>query len=187
VLFLSVLHPWAIAARTTEAYRSMMVFDYAVLVLAVLPFVLFYGRAGRRAGHGWLKTARRLPLALLIGIGMSASQTSAVWRGLTVMGGTFRRTPKTGGRDQGTGATRMCWVELALTAYTTAGVVWAASHGVFASLPFQLLFLFGYGAVCHGSLRRPARTARRSGGHVSHQSSGPTSQAPLESRPRSTP
>jgi hypothetical protein len=106
-----------------------------------------------------------LPLVMGLGIGISVNNTRAVVAGL--LGGgpaEFVRTPKRGAARRGYRA-RSNWgataVELALAGYAAAAVIYAVSHSLFATLPFLLLFLWGFGVVAAGSLAETHGGGRR--------------------------
>ena len=141
----------------------LLTIDLVLFLLAVLPFLLFYGTAVHgsrvRVGRRWA----HLPLALALGLGMAASQTRAVFGGLFGDVGTFVRTPKrgtaarTGYRARGSGRSTLdglTAIEITLAAYMVLACGYAAGMGYVASLPFLALFAGGYSAVALGSLRR---------------------------------
>jgi cellulose synthase/poly-beta-1,6-N-acetylglucosamine synthase-like glycosyltransferase len=159
VVVLTLLMPWTVVARmqAPEQVALLLRVDLGLFLVAVLPFVAFYGAAivGARDGAARARLAR-LPAVLALGLGMAISQTRAVFEGLTGPVGTFVRTPKTGGvrqavyRAAGRG---LVGLELLLACYLLGACGYAASEGYFASLPFLALFTAGYGAVGLSSLR----------------------------------
>jgi cellulose synthase/poly-beta-1,6-N-acetylglucosamine synthase-like glycosyltransferase len=159
VVLLTLLLPLAVAARIQAGDRlvTLVRVDAVLFLLAVLPFVVFYGAAIAGAG-GEAVRARllRLPAVLALGLGMAVSQTRAVVEGFLGPVGTFVRTPKRGGASAVVyrAATRgLVGVELVLAAYLGAACVYATAEGYVGSLPFLLLFASGYGAVGLASLR----------------------------------
>jgi cellulose synthase/poly-beta-1,6-N-acetylglucosamine synthase-like glycosyltransferase len=98
---------------------------------------------------------RDLPGALLLGVGMSCSNTLAMVQALRGDTGTFERTPKT--RNQ---TSRYAlkpdwtmWTELLLAAYSIgAAVVLFTRDGPFATLPL-LIYVIGFGGVGASQLR----------------------------------
>jgi hypothetical protein len=163
VVLLSVLLPWAVFARIQGGLSAWLVVDAVLFAVAVLPFLLFYGAAIWHAGGAprWGRIAR-LPLVLALGMGMAVSQTRAVLEALFGPVGTFARTPKSGDVDgvrSGVGRVvraavgRIAFVELGLAAYLGLALVYVATAGHWASVPFLGLFVAGYGAVGAQSLR----------------------------------
>jgi hypothetical protein len=90
---------------------------------------------------------------MALGIGMCVNQAKAVIEAMVGYETDFTRTPKTGmqGRDRSwlkkkyrTLLTAQPLLELALGAYLTAAFWFALDKGVYFSLPFLLLFQWGF-------------------------------------------
>ena len=177
VVLLAVLLPGAVAARVASGgVGTLAMLDAVLFGFALLPFLIYYavGIIGSGAEH----MGRRLlmlPVVLAIGLGMSASQSRAVWDGLGQNGGEFVRTPKWGGgapRGYHPSGRGLVGVELLLTAWLTGAMVWAAYQGLWASVPFLGLFAGGYGAVgIFSLLSKIGNNAKPTlGSQVTHQS-----------------
>ncbi|MFQ5401459.1 MAG: glycosyltransferase [Anaerolineae bacterium] len=111
----------------------------------------------------WRHRLRHFPTLLLLAIGTAPSNSRAIlqaWFGLRLE---FVRTPKQGeGRqdsnEQEGGAYRLPFegiilVELLMAAYATGGLVLALLYGRYASAPFLLSCLLGFGYVSFLGLR----------------------------------
>ena len=94
-----------------------------------------------------------LPFIMALGIGMCVNQSKAVIEALVGYETGFTRTPKTGmkGRDKSwlrqryrVLLTAQPLLELALGAYLTSAIWFALDKGVYFSLPFLLLFQWGF-------------------------------------------
>jgi cellulose synthase/poly-beta-1,6-N-acetylglucosamine synthase-like glycosyltransferase len=167
VILLSLLLPWAVAARISAGPVALLELDSALFGAAILPFIVFYAVAISGSGEGGVgRRLRQLPMVLGLGVGMAVSQTRAVFEGVVGSTGTFIRTPKTGegsapsGRAARVpaagyrlGSSGIAGIELLLAAYLGAAAVYAGWNGYAASIPFLALFTFGYGAVGVGTLR----------------------------------
>lgn len=161
VLLLSALLPLVAMVRPERAPPWLLAFDVVILGASLASVGAFYGGAVAFTRGGW-RRARWLPAVLALGVGMSASQAAAAWRGLWLDGGVFVRTPKQGaGAGSYRAAGTATWgVEAALAAWLFGGVLVAASRGQWASVPFLTLFLAGHGWVALGRARE--RRAARS-------------------------
>jgi cellulose synthase/poly-beta-1,6-N-acetylglucosamine synthase-like glycosyltransferase len=150
VLLLSLLLPWAVAARIWGAPRELLQLDVVLFGAALLPFLAFYATAILGSGRaGGRQRLWRLPYALALGLGIAVNQTWAVVEGAFTAGGTFVRTPK---RGNGGGGYRarvhgLVGLELAMAAYLGMACVFVIVSGYLASLPFLALFAWGYAAV----------------------------------------
>jgi hypothetical protein len=99
------------------------------------------------------KRVKYLPFIMALGIGMSVNQSKAVIEAMVGYETGFTRTPKTGmqGKDRSwirkryrTLLTTQPLLELALGAYLTSAIWFALDKGVYFSLPFLLLFQWGF-------------------------------------------
>ena len=164
VLALSLLLPWAVAARIWGAPRELLQLDLLLFGAALLPFLAFYATAIVGSGRsGKRQRLWRLPYALALGLGIAVNQTWAVVDGALTAGGTFVRTPK---RGNGGGGYRarvhgLVGLELAMAVYLGAACVFVIASGYLASLPFLALFACGYGAVGLQSARAVLGSRRR--------------------------
>jgi cellulose synthase/poly-beta-1,6-N-acetylglucosamine synthase-like glycosyltransferase len=133
--------PWIIAAV-----------DLPLFTLSTLSVLAFYVVARLEASKRREPILRWVPFLMAVGIGLSINNARAVIEALAGRASAFRRTPKynlaTGDRlaarrYRGTinGDT---WIELALAVYFAAGTAAAAAAGLWAAVPFLLLFEAGY-------------------------------------------
>src|SRR6185503_13099302 len=94
-----------------------------------------------------------LPAVLAVGIGLSVNNAKAVLEALLGFESEFTRTPKY--RVEGAGdewkqkryrgsASFVPFVELALGVYFCFMAAYAASNGIYGTLPFVFLFQFGF-------------------------------------------
>ena len=99
---------------------------------------------------------RSFPLLALLGMGMTWSNTKAVWRGLTRWGGLFVRTPKFRIERRSDGWTASQYRlgidpsvvgELALALYMLITTATAIAVGRYAVVPFTLLSTLAFSYV----------------------------------------
>jgi cellulose synthase/poly-beta-1,6-N-acetylglucosamine synthase-like glycosyltransferase len=153
ILVLSITTPLLLlssflGAQPTPAWINIVsVFSAAPLLsMAVAAF---------KRGTPPTRFLRDLPGALLLGIGVSCSNTFAMLRALRRETGTFERTPKTR-NVAGRYAQRpdwTMWTELMLAAYSIAvGIVLFARNGAGATLPL-LVYVVAFGGVWLSQMR----------------------------------
>lgn len=151
VLVLGLLLPLAVAVRGRGDVAELLLLDLPAFILATGSVALFYGVAERDAHPlGWRTRLWRIPLTMSLGIGMAVTQTRAVVEGLFGQDVTFVRTPKAGDRVLRSYRLAIGWtpfVELAFGAYYAVAILWCIAEGYWASLPFMMLFGFGFGYV----------------------------------------
>src|SRR5436190_6817247 len=180
MIMLTVLMPVSMVIRFKHGWYEVLLLDLPFFWTATVSVVLFYVASQREIGIAWWKGLKYLPFIMALGIGMCVNQSKAVIEAMVGYETGFTRTPKTGmrGRDRSwlkkkyrTLLTAQPLLELALGAYLTSAIWFALDKGVYFSLPFLLLFQWGFfyvglvsllqgriGAVLRW-IRRPAEDA----------------------------
>ena len=143
-----LLFPSAVARRAL-GLDGLLALDLALFALATGPFLGFYATAARRRGRPWGRVLRGVPGALSTGIGLSASVTRAVLRGLRRGDADpFERTPKRGAVPRpayAAGARRGdTALELSLGSVMLMYLAVALAGAYWAQVPFLLLFASGW-------------------------------------------
>lgn len=128
-----------------------------IFLLCTVSVILFYDRSQRALGRSTLARMRDVPAAMSLGIGMCISQTRAVIEGLFQETGEFVRTPKRGDATEPPRYRSLLrgvpGSELILATWFAWGLVGAVRLGMWGSLPFLLLFFWGFAWVGSLSLR----------------------------------
>jgi cellulose synthase/poly-beta-1,6-N-acetylglucosamine synthase-like glycosyltransferase len=156
MILTSLLQFPLLLVRYNQGFQNLLLLDLPLLFFSTASVVLFYGtaiwyldrpRARRRLLH--------LPLVMGLGIGLAFSNARAVFEALFRIKTEFVRTPKykvEGARDE-------TWkrkkyrrrrglapaFELSFALYFLLAVAYAAHMGMWGTIPFLSLFLFGYG------------------------------------------
>ncbi|HSR43102.1 MAG TPA: glycosyltransferase, partial [Longimicrobiales bacterium] len=151
-----LLLPSALARRAL-GMEELLGLDLLVFAAATVPFLLFYGAAGRRRRRPWPRLLPDVVRTMALGVGLTAPVSRAVLRGLRSTGDGFVRTPKRGGSPRSAYGGKSPAGDTALK-LTLAGVmavyaVGAAATGFYASLPFIALFGGGWLALGLAGLR----------------------------------
>jgi cellulose synthase/poly-beta-1,6-N-acetylglucosamine synthase-like glycosyltransferase len=153
MIALSILMWPAMYYRYDMGWNEALLIDVPFFAAATMSVFNFYFICQREAHADWRTRVKYLPAVLAVGIGLAVNNTRAVLEGLFGAPGEFTRTPKYGierARDD--------WhhkkyhqtmpiqplVEIALGLYFTGTVVYALAHGIYGTLPFLLLFQFGF-------------------------------------------
>jgi len=148
-----------------SSWHKAVFVDVPVFFFASFSVVVFYMTAqGAQTRLGWLKALPYVPVLLALGIGMSINNGKAVLEALLNKSSEFVRTPKYGVETKSQAAVKKShykagksialWVEVALTGYFGWMIALAAQRGQWGSIPFLLLFFFGFGYVAAGSLMK---------------------------------
>ena len=113
----------------------------------------FLSKKGEETSGIWA-----IVLALILGVGLAAWQSWAIWLGFTTKTAIFERTPKHGTHHSmyKTPKSNTTWwmnrITILLGLYSLGGIVLSISQGHYPSLPFQFIFASGYLWVGVGSL-----------------------------------
>jgi cellulose synthase/poly-beta-1,6-N-acetylglucosamine synthase-like glycosyltransferase len=153
VLLLSILLPLSLSLRH-EFSQWVVVALFVACTLSVLAFYETSQRVlDRKLAPRFFDTIG----AVSLGIGMCVSQTRAVVEGLLPGTGVFVRTPKKGdaprGKRYASALKGMPGIELAFAAWYVWGIIEAAKHQMWGSLPFLALFFASFAWVGWLSLR----------------------------------
>jgi len=154
MVLLSILMFPAMVIRYNMGWYEMMIIDIPLFLGATMSVCSFYLMSQREIyGENFRGRIKYLPAVLSVGIGLSVNNAKAVIEALLGMESEFTRTPKyrvEGASDEwkqkryrGT-LNFVPFVELLLGAYFTAMAVYAISNQIFATLPFILIFQFGF-------------------------------------------
>ena len=162
LIFLCILiHP---AMQPAAGWQRVMLLDIPIFLMAFLSVGLFYvcSQMALYPKWKWLKEIIYLPVLLALGIGMSINNGKAVLEALFNRQSDFIRTPKYGIEKKKQEWKRSRYralksiapvFEVLLAAYFSYLVIFCLVTGNWGSLPFLVMFQFGFLYVCWGSLR----------------------------------
>ncbi len=153
MIALSVLMFPAMIVRYEMGWTEMLLIDIPLFAAATFSVVNFYLISQREAYPDWKTRVKYLPFVMAIGIGLAVNNAKAVLEALFGQPGEFTRTPKYGiERAQDDWQHKRYHqtmpiqplVEVALGLYFTATVVYALTNEIYGTLPFLVLFQFGF-------------------------------------------
>ncbi|MBZ0273052.1 glycosyltransferase [bacterium] len=150
----------SLVLRVHMGWRSIAWLDLLLFLSVSASLFLYHVEARRQIGRPWRDVLWRMPLLMALGIGMAPNNARAVLQGLAGRTSAFVRTPKHGDA-RGAAAARVRYrptvdgllvVEMLLGLSFLLPISYAIRYEVWASLPFLVLFLFGYTWVAGMSL-----------------------------------
>lgn len=156
--------PMVIIKNHTTAFDDFYTM-MSVFVLASISTFLFYTSAQKAIHLDWRRRLLMFPVFLAGSMGFAINNTKAVFEALIRKKSGFIRTPKEGmvGNKQAEKSTTAkykqkkisgtIYFELFMTLYFFVGICISAYYAEIAAIPFQLLFLIGFGTVGFLSLR----------------------------------
>jgi cellulose synthase/poly-beta-1,6-N-acetylglucosamine synthase-like glycosyltransferase len=150
---LSILMFPAMVVRYEMGWTEMLLIDIPLFAAATLSVVNFYAISQREAYPDWRTRVKYLPVVMAIGIGLAVNNAKAVIEALFGDAGEFKRTPKYGIEQRQDDWQHKKYhqsmpiqplVELALGLYFTVTVLYALANDIYGTLPFLVLFQFGF-------------------------------------------
>jgi len=153
MVLLSILMFPAMVVRYNMGYTEMLLIDVPMFAMATLSVFNFYLMSQREAHADWRTRVRYLPAVIAIGIGLAVNNTRALIEALFGESGEFTRTPKYGieraqddwhHKKYHQSMPVQPFIEIALGLYFTFAMFYALANGIYGTLPFLLLFQFGF-------------------------------------------
>jgi cellulose synthase/poly-beta-1,6-N-acetylglucosamine synthase-like glycosyltransferase len=177
LIVLSVLHIPVLIVRFNQGLFQMLLFDAPLMIFATFSVVSFYGATihYRYPNERW--RLLMIPLAMAMGIGLVFSNTRAVLEALFGVQSSFVRTPKYNVENRKDNWLRAAmkyrrkrgllpYIELAFALYFVFAVYYAIRSNIYATIPFLLIFLLGYGymammSLFQGGVRKALQSFKR--------------------------
>jgi cellulose synthase/poly-beta-1,6-N-acetylglucosamine synthase-like glycosyltransferase len=160
VAFLNV--PLVVVKHSTTVYNPVFAL-MSIFVLATISTFMFYLYAQRAIHADWRRRLLLFPVFMAGSMGLAVNNTRAVFEALIGKKSEFKRTPKfrivesnDDWRKKRYVQKSIHWgvlVELALATYFVLGITMSVSYLEIAAIPFQVMFLTGFGTVGMLSLR----------------------------------
>jgi cellulose synthase/poly-beta-1,6-N-acetylglucosamine synthase-like glycosyltransferase len=157
MVFLSIILLPAMIVRFYQGWLQVIVIDLPLFLASTCSISSFYLTAERTLyPKTWKRTFLYLPFVMAVGIGLSVRNSLAVIEALIGVKSEFVRTPKyrVEAQKQDAGAwtrrkyrKRAGWMavaELFLGMYFAVSVAYAIQNENYATVPFLLLFVWGY-------------------------------------------
>jgi cellulose synthase/poly-beta-1,6-N-acetylglucosamine synthase-like glycosyltransferase len=156
--------------RYNQPFYHLMVLDLPLLFFSSISVVLFYGSAVWYLDKKRTPRLLHLPLVMGLGIGLAFSNARAVLEALLGVKSEFVRTPKYRVEE----ATDATWkrkkykrkrgllplLELAFAIYFLLAIAYSARLHMWGTIPFLLLFFFGFGYMGVMSIMQTASGKR---------------------------
>src|ERR1700690_1755806 len=157
MVFMSIILLPAMIVRFYQGWFQVLVIDLPLFLASTCSISSFYLAAERALyPKTWKRTFLYLPFVMAVGIGLSVRNALAVIEAIVGVKSEFVRTPKysvqAGAPGDGVWAKKkyhksagwMPFAEVLLGLYFAAAVVYALQNENYATVPFLLLFVWGY-------------------------------------------
>jgi cellulose synthase/poly-beta-1,6-N-acetylglucosamine synthase-like glycosyltransferase len=157
MVFLSIILLPAMIVRFYQGWFQVMLIDFPLFVASSCSISSFYLAAERALyPKTWKRTFWYLPVVMAVGIGLSVKNALAVIEAICGVKSEFVRTPKyrveAGAQQTSSWVQKsyrkrpglMPFLEVALGLYFAAAVWYAIQNENYATVPFFILFVWGY-------------------------------------------
>jgi cellulose synthase/poly-beta-1,6-N-acetylglucosamine synthase-like glycosyltransferase len=140
--------------RYQQGFYHLMLFDVPLLFFSTISVLLFYGTGVWYLDRKRVPRLLHLPLVMSLGIGLAFSNARAVLEAMLGKKSEFVRTPKYRVEDTEDETwkrkkykRKRGWLpllELSFAVYFALAISYAVHMGMWGTIPFLLLFFFGY-------------------------------------------
>jgi cellulose synthase/poly-beta-1,6-N-acetylglucosamine synthase-like glycosyltransferase len=155
MIVLSVLLLPAMIIRSYQGWIQMLLIDFPLFIASTMSVSTFYMVSQKELYPGrWHRQLMYVPFLLALGgIGLTITNTKAVLEALFGIKSAFARTPKFAVKKKGERSQAqkyrkrlgiVPWIELAIGSYFAVTVWYAFSTENYFTIPFLVLFVFGY-------------------------------------------
>ena len=157
MVFMSIILLPAMIVRFYQGWVQVLIIDLPLFLASTCSISSFYLAAERALyPKTWKRTFLYLPFVMAVGIGLSVRNALAVMEAIVGVKSEFVRTPKyrveAGAQGNGAWAKKkyhksagwMPFAEVALGLYFAGAVFYALQNENYATVPFLLLFVWGY-------------------------------------------
>ena len=153
MLVLSLFTLPSLVIRYERGWQNIMILDMPIFLIGTLSVLSFYVLSQKEIYGDWFSRVKYLPMLMSLGIGLSVNNSKAVLEALFGYETDFKRTPKYcieknsdhwQHKKYRVGKSAVAIIELAFAAYFALTIAYAILNGFYFSVPFLLLFLFGF-------------------------------------------
>jgi hypothetical protein len=141
--------------RSYQGWIQMLLIDFPLFIASTMSVSTFYMVSQKELYPGrWHRQLMYVPFLLALGgIGLTITNTKAVLEALFGIKSAFARTPKFAVKKKGERSQAqkyrkrlgiVPWIELAIGSYFAVTVWYAFSTENYFTIPFLVLFVFGY-------------------------------------------
>lgn len=157
MILLCALHLPVLIVRYNQGFFHLLLFDVPILLFSTISVIAFYGAAQYYLyPKTWKSRLKYLPLVMGMGIGLTFSNAKAVMEALFGIQSSFVRTPKYKVESNNDSWLKQAmkyrrkkgfipYLEVFTAIYFAITIYYAFERGIFGTIPFLIIFLFGYG------------------------------------------
>ncbi len=153
MLILSLFTLPSLVIRYEQGWQNIMILDLPIFLIGTISVFSFYVFSQKEIYGDWVSRVKYIPLLMSLGIGLSVNNSKAVLEALFGYQTDFKRTPKYcieknsdhwRHKKYRVGKSALAMIELAFALYFGLTIYYAFYHRIFFSIPFLMLFFFGF-------------------------------------------
>jgi Glycosyl transferase family group 2 len=153
MMILSLFTLPSLVIRYEQGWQNIMILDLPIFLIGTISVFSFYVFSQKEIYDDWLTRIKYIPLLMSLGIGLSVNNSKAVLEALLNYQTEFKRTPKYcieknsdnwQHKKYRVSKSAMAAIELAFAAYFGLTIYYAFINRIYFSIPFLMLFFFGF-------------------------------------------
>lgn len=153
MLIVSLFTLPSLVIRYERGWQNIMILDMPIFLIGTLSVTSFYILSQKEIYRDWVSRIKYIPLLMSLGIGLSVNNAKAVLEALLGYQTDFHRTPKYcieknsdnwAHKKYRVGKGAVTVIELAFAVYFGITILYAFLNRFYFSIPFLLLFFFGF-------------------------------------------
>lgn len=153
MMILSLFTLPSLVIRYERGWQNIMILDLPIFLIGTLSVLSFYILSQKEIYADWFSRIRYIPFLMSLGIGLSVNNSKAVLEALFGYQTEFKRTPKYcieknsdnwQHKKYRVSKSAVTVIELVFAVYFAFTIYYAIVNGFYFSVPFLMLFLFGF-------------------------------------------
>lgn len=153
MLVLSLFTLPSLVIRYERGWQNIMVLDLPIFLIGTLSVLSFYILSQKEIYNDWVSRIKYIPLLMSLGIGLSVNNSKAVLEALFGHQTDFKRTPKYcieknsdhwEHKKYRVTKSAVALIELVFAVYFGLTIYYALLNNFYFSVPFLMLFFFGF-------------------------------------------
>lgn len=153
MLILSLFTLPSLVIRYENGWQNIMILDLPIFLIGTLSVLSFYILSQKEIYSDWVTRIKYIPFLMSLGIGLSVNNSKAVLEALFGLQTDFKRTPKYcieknsdnwQHKKYRVSKSAVTLIELAFAVYFAFTIYYAFVNEFYFSVPFLMLFFFGF-------------------------------------------
>jgi len=153
MLILSLFTLPSLVIRYEQGWQNIMILDLPIFLIGTISVFSFYVLSQKEIYGDWISRIKYIPLLMSLGIGLSVNNSKAVLEALLGYQTEFKRTPKYcieknsdhwQHKKYRVTKSAMALIEAGFAVYFGLTIYYAILNHIYFSIPFLMLFFFGF-------------------------------------------